>query len=44
MKKNIQIIICALIVGCQTIETVVAQSRSYEGTITVLPVQLEQRG
>lgn len=44
MKKNIQIIICTLIVWCQTIEMVVAQSRSYEGTITVLPVQLEQRG
>lgn len=44
MKRNIQFIVCVLAVLCQNINPAAAQTRSYDGTITVTPVQLEQRG
>lgn len=44
MKRNIQFIVLVLIVLCRNIDSVVAQTRSYDGVITVAPVQLEQRG
>ena len=44
MRRNIQFIICVLAVLCLGCFTVMGQSRSYEGTITVNPVQLEQAG
>ncbi len=44
MKRNIQFIICLLAFICLNILQVKAQSRSYEGIITVNPVRLEQVG
>ncbi len=44
MKRNIQFIICLLAFTCLNILQVKAQSRSYEGNITVNPVRLEQAG
>ena len=44
MKRNIQFILFALVVLCQNINSAMAQDRSYEGTVIVEPIQLEQRG
>lgn len=44
MKRIIQFIVCLLAFTCLTIFQVKAQSRSYEGSITVNPVRLEQVG
>ncbi|WP_455641233.1 DUF3868 domain-containing protein [Parabacteroides sp.] len=42
MKRNIQFIVCVLVVLCLNVDSAIAQTRSYEGTITVNPVRLEQ--
>lgn len=44
MKRNIQFIICLLAFTCLNVLQVKAQSRSFEGSITVNPVRLEQVG
>ena len=44
MNRSIQFIVCILAILCQNINSVVAQTRSYDGVISVVPVQLEQRG
>ena len=44
MKRSIQLIVLVLMVLCQNIGSAVAQTRSYDGTISVVLVQLEQRG
>lgn len=44
MKRNIQIIICVLVFAGLNSFQAKAQSRSYEGNITVNPVRLEQLG
>ena len=44
MNRSIQFIVCVLAILCQNINPAVAQTRSYDGVISVVPVQLEQRG
>ena len=44
MNRSIQFIVCVLAILCQNINSAVAQTRSYDGVISVVPVQLEQRG
>ena len=44
MKRSIQLIVLVLMVLCQNTGSAVAQTCSYDGTISVVPVQLEQRG
>lgn len=44
MKRNIYFTICLLAVLCLNMVPAAAQTRSYDGTITVRPVQLEQKG
>ncbi len=44
MNGSIQFIVCVLAILCQNINSAVAQTRSYDGVISVVPVQLEQRG
>lgn len=43
MNGSIQFIVCVLAILCQNINSAVAQTRSYDGVISVVPVQLEQR-
>ena len=42
MKRNMQFIVWVLTVMCLSMNVAVAQNRSYEGTITIKPVRLEQ--
>ena len=42
--RNIGFLVCMLVVCSLNINTAMAQSRSYEGGITVNPVRLEQKG
>lgn len=44
MKRNMQFIIWVLTALCLNLGGVMAQERSYEGTITIEPVRLEQLG
>ncbi|RHE92960.1 MULTISPECIES: DUF3868 domain-containing protein [Bacteroides] len=44
MKRNMQFIILVLTALCLNLNGVMAQERSYEGTITIEPVRLEQLG
>mgnify|MGYP002226722207 FL=1 len=44
MIRNIGFLVCMLVVCSLNINTAMAQSRSYEGGITVNPVRLEQKG
>ena len=44
MNRSIQFIVCVLAILCQNINSAVAQTRSYDGVISVVPVQFEQRG
>lgn len=44
MNRSIQFIVCVLAILCQNINPAVARTRSYDGVISVVPVQLEQRG
>lgn len=44
MRKNIPFIVCVLAFTCLAVFQTKAQSRSYEGSITVNPVRLEQIG
>lgn len=44
MKRNMQFIILLLTALCLNLDGVMAQERSYEGTITIEPVRLEQLG
>ena len=44
MKRNMQFIVWVLTVMCLSMNVAVAQNRSYEGTITIKPVRLEQLG
>lgn len=44
MKRNRQFIIWVLTALCLNLDGVMAQERSYEGTITIEPVRLEQLG
>ena len=42
--RKIDFLVCMLVVCSLNINTAMAQSRSYEGGITVNPVRLEQKG
>lgn len=42
--RKIGFLVCMLVVCSLNINTAMAQSRSYEGVITVNPVRLEQKG
>ena len=44
MKRNIYCAVCLLTVLCLDMVPATAQTRSYDGTITVKPIQLEQKG
>lgn len=44
MKRNIYFTVCLLTALCLNMVPATAQTRSYDGTITVKPVQLEQKG
>ena len=44
MKRNLQFIVFVLAVLCQNMNLAMAQDRSYEGVVSVKPMQLEQRG
>ena len=44
MKRNLQFIVFVLAVLCQNMNLAMAQDRSYEGVVSVKPIQLEQRG
>lgn len=44
IRRNIQLILCGLFALCSNVHPIMAQDRSYEGTITVNPVRLEQVG
>lgn len=42
MKRNMSFIVLVLVVLCLNTNRAIAQDRSYEGTITIVPVRLEQ--
>lgn len=44
MKRNIYFTVCLLVVLCLNVVPAMAQTRSYDGTVTVKPVLLEQKG
>ena len=44
MKRNMSFIVLVLVVLCLNTNRAIAQDRSYEGTITIVPVRLEQLG
>ena len=44
MKRNIYCAVCLLTVLCLDMVPATAQTRSYDGTITVKPIQLGQKG
>ena len=44
MKRNLQFIVFVLALLCQNLNLAMAQDRSYEGVVSVKPMQLEQRG
>lgn len=44
MKRNMPFIVLVLVVLCLSTNRAMAQDRSYEGTITIVPVRLEQLG
>lgn len=44
MKRNIYFTACLLVVLCLNVVPAMAQTRSYDGTVTVKPVLLEQKG
>ena len=44
MKRNMTFFTLVMAVLCLNVYRAIAQDRSYEGTITIVPVRLEQLG
>ena len=44
MKRNMTFFTLVMAVLCLNVNRAIAQDRSYEGTITIVPVRLEQLG